>query len=176
MKKYKIVVMGVSGCGKSAIGSKLAERLGLTFFDGDDYHCAENIDKMRQGIPLAGKDRQGWLKILNKLIAQRTEAIVACSALSPEYRQILSHHNPDLLFVYLQGDFETIWQRHQNRKDHYFKGKKLLESQFADLVEPSVGEALIIDIRQTVDEMIADIIQKLNHLNSAKTLPSLSKH
>ena len=176
MKRYKIVVMGVSGCGKSVIGSKLAERLGLTFFDGDDYHCAENIDKMRQGIPLKGKDRQGWLKTLNILIHQRTEAVVACSALSPEYRQMLSRNNPDLLFVYLQGDFDTIWQRHQNRKDHYFKGKTLLESQFADLIEPSACEALIIDIRQTVDQIIADIIQKLSKLNREQTLTTLSKH
>ncbi len=112
MMKYKIVVMGGSGCGKSSIGSKLAERLGLTFFNGDDYHCAVNIDKMRQGIPLTETDRQGWLTTLNKLLRQRTEAVVACSALRPEHRQMLSYNNPDLLFVYLEGDFNTIWQRH----------------------------------------------------------------
>jgi gluconokinase len=165
-KGVKIVIMGVSGCGKSAIGSKLAEQLGLTFFDGDDYHCAENIKKMSQGIPLTGKDRQGWLSSLNKLFQQRAEGVIACSALTPEYRQILSRNNEALLFVYLQGDFETIWQRHQNRTEHYFKGKTLLENQFATLVEPSASEALIIDIRQTVSEIVADIIQKLSDLNN----------
>ncbi|MFT6928205.1 MAG: gluconokinase [Psychromonas sp.] len=166
MKRYKIVIMGVSGCGKSSIGSKLAEQLGLTFFDGDDYHCAENIDKMSQGIPLTDKDRQGWLSNLNKLFQQRTEGVVACSALTAEYRKILKHNNKELLFVYLQGDFETIWQRHQNRTDHYFKGKALLENQFATLVEPNPSEALIIDIRQTVNEIVTDIIQKLSYLKS----------
>jgi len=166
MKKYKIVIMGVSGCGKSSIGIKLAEQLGLTFFDGDDYHCAQNISKMSQGIPLTDKDRQGWLSSLNKLFQQRAEAVVACSALTPEYRQILSHNNKELLFVYLQGDFETIWQRHKNRTDHYFKGKTLLENQFSTLVEPSASEALVIDIRQTVNEIVADILQKISSLNN----------
>lgn len=166
MKKYKIVIMGVSGCGKSSIGSKLAEQLGLTFFDGDDYHCAENISKMSQGIPLTDQDRQGWLSTLNKLLQQRAEGVVACSALTPEYRQILSHNNKELQFVYLQGDFETIWQRHQNRTDHYFKGKTLLKNQFATLVEPSTSEALIIDIRQNVSDIVTDILQKTGALNS----------
>ncbi|ABM04638.1 carbohydrate kinase, thermoresistant glucokinase family protein [Psychromonas ingrahamii 37] len=162
----KIVIMGVSGCGKSSIGSKLAEQLGLTFFDGDDYHCTENVDKMSQGIPLTDKDRQGWLSSLNNLFQQRAEGVVACSALTPEYRRILRHNNKELLFVYLQGDFDTIWQRHQNRTDHYFKGKTLLENQFATLVEPNASEALIIDIRQNVSEIVADIIQKLSDLNN----------
>lgn len=165
MKKYKIVIMGVSGCGKSAIGSKLAEQLGLTFYDGDDYHCAENISKMSQGIPLTDNDRQGWLSSLNKLFQQNSEGVVACSALTPEYRRILSHNNSGLLFVYLQGDFETIWQRHQNRTDHYFKGKTLLENQFSTLVEPSASEALFIDIRQTVDEIIAEIVARMASFN-----------
>ena len=165
-KGYKIVIMGVSGCGKSSIGSKLAEQLGLTFFDGDDYHCPENVDKMSQGIPLTGKDRQGWLSTLNKLFQQRAEGVVACSALTPEYRQILSHNNKALQFVYLQGNFETIWQRHQNRTNHYFKGKTLLKNQFATLIEPNASEALIIDIRQNVNEIVADIIRKLSDLNS----------
>lgn len=120
---------------------------------------------MSQGIPLTDQDRQGWLSSLNKLFQQCSEGVVACSALTPEYRQILSHNNRTLLFVYLQGDFETIWQRHQNRTDHYFKGKTLLENQFSTLVEPSASEALIIDIRQTVDEIIAEIVDKIASLN-----------
>ncbi|MFT5558097.1 MAG: gluconokinase [Psychromonas sp.] len=165
-KNVKIVIMGVSGCGKSSIGSKLAEQLGLTFFDGDDYHCTDNVDKMSQGIPLTDEDRQGWLSSLNKLFQQRAEGVVACSALTPAYRRILSHNNKALLFVYLQGDFETIWQRHQNRTDHYFKGKTLLENQFTTLVEPNASEALIIDIRQNESEVVADIIRKLSNLNN----------
>lgn len=168
-EKVKIVIMGVSGCGKSSIGSRLAEQLGLTFFDGDDYHCAANIDKMSQGIPLTAQDRQGWLASLNKLFQQRAEGVVACSALTPEYRAILRHNNKELRFVYLQGDFETIWQRHQNRADHYFKGKTLLENQFATLVEPGESEALIIDIRQTVDQIIAEIVTKTASFNPRRS-------
>ena len=121
---------------------------------------------MSQGVPLTDQDRQGWLETLNILITQNSNIVLACSALNPEYRKILSRHNPDLVFIYLQGDFDTIWQRHQKRDDHYFNGKSLLESQFAALVEPSVTEALIIDIRQTVKQLIDDILHKLTIINN----------
>lgn len=157
MKAHKIVVMGVSGCGKSLIGSELAKALQLNFFDGDDYHSEDNIQKMSQGIPLTDVDREDWLKSLNTLINEKKHAVVACSALNPKYRKILKQGNPDLQFIYLKGDFDTIWQRHEKRENHYFNGQSLLINQFDTLIEPSSTEAIIIDIKQTVTQIIAEI-------------------
>lgn len=161
MKAYKIVVMGVSGCGKSLIGSQLAKALQLNFFDGDDYHCAANIQKMSEGIPLTDDDREGWLNTLNTLITEQENAVVACSALTPKYREILSRDTEELQFVYLKGDFDTIWQRHQKRENHYFNGQSLLKNQFDTLIEPNAEEALIVDIRQSVEQIVADIQARL---------------
>lgn len=158
MKSQKIIVMGVSGCGKSAIGQGLAALLQLPFFDGDDYHSPENISKMQHRTAL---DRQGWLEELSVLLASKQEGVLACSALTSDYRRVLKHNNPTLLFVYLQGDFDTIWQRHSKRENHYFNGKTMLESQFETLQEPSKTEALIVDIRLPVRRLIADIYEKL---------------
>ena len=150
MKVHKIVVMGVSGCGKSLIGSQLAKALQLNFFDGDDYHGAENIQKMSEGIPLTDDDREGWLNTLNDLINEQENAVIACSALTPKYRAMLSRGAPELQFIYLKGDFDTIWQRHKKRENHYFNGQGLLKNQFDTLIEPNEKEALIVDIKQTV--------------------------
>lgn len=166
MNVNKIVVMGVSGCGKSFIGERLAEQLQLTFFDGDDYHSPENISKMSQGVALTDRDRQGWLETLSELLNRTNNAVLACSALTAEYRRILKENNPELVFVYLKGDFETIWQRHRKREGHYFNGKSMLESQFNTLQEPMEKEALIIDIRQPAELLIADIQQKLPVFNA----------
>ena len=137
MKDYKIIVMGVSGCGKSLVGSQLAEALQLEFYDGDDYHSADNIKKMSEGTPLTDDDREGWLKTLNSLIINHKNVVVACSALTPKYREILSSGAAELQFVYLKGDFDTIWQRHQKRENHYFNGQTLLRNQFDTLIEPT---------------------------------------
>lgn len=155
MKPKKVLVMGVSGCGKSLIGSKIAAALGLTFFDGDDYHPPENVTKMRQGIPLTDEDRFGWLKTLNRLFVTEETAVVACSALKPHYRDMLRENNQALVIVYLQGDFDTIWSRHQQRANHYFNGEAMLRSQFEALEEPRAGEALFIDISQDVDTVVS---------------------
>ncbi|WP_022942352.1 gluconokinase [Psychromonas hadalis] len=160
MNGNKIVVMGVSGCGKSLIGERLAEQLQLPFFDGDDYHCADNVLKMSLGIALTDQDRQGWLETLSALLNRNSNAVLACSALTIEYRRVLKENNPELLFIYLKGDFDTIWQRHSKRENHYFNGKGMLESQFNTLQEPTEKEALVIDIKKNVSEIIADIIQK----------------
>lgn len=128
MNIKKIVVMGGTGCGKSSIGESLAEKLQLTFIDGDDYHPAENVSEVKQGIALTDQDRQYWLQTLNALLKRSSDAILACSALIPEYRAILKKNNPMLLFVYLKGDIETIWLRHSKRENHYFNGRSMLES------------------------------------------------
>ncbi len=161
MKPKKILVMGVSGCGKSSIGSKIADVLGLKFFDGDDYHPQDNVDKMRQGIPLTDDDRLGWLQTLNRLFIEQAGAVIACSALKPEYRDILRANNDDLVIVYLQGDYETIWSRLQQRSDHYFQGEAMLKSQFDTLVEPNANEAIFVDISQSLDGVLTQALQAL---------------
>lgn len=157
-KVMKVVITGVSGSGKSTIAQALAEQLGCIYYDGDDFHSPENIQKMQAGIPLTDQDRAGWLTTLAEQITQQEKVVLACSALKPAYRQQLKNKNPDLIFVYLQGDFDTIWQRHKQRQGHYFAGKAMLESQFATLIEPTASEAIIIDIRQSVDKIIQKIV------------------
>ncbi|MGX9419319.1 gluconokinase [Vibrio sp. RC27] len=157
----KYVVMGVSGCGKSSIGSQLAQTLNVPFFDGDDFHSKHNVAKMQSGQPLNDNDRYSWLHTLNDLVREKKELVLACSALKPEYRRQLKQGNPELTFIYLQGGFDTIWARHQKRENHYFSGRSMLVSQFETLVEPSKEEALIIDIRQTPQAIITTIITQL---------------
>jgi gluconokinase len=157
----KIIVMGVSGCGKSSIGARLAEQLGLRFFDGDDFHPIENVTKMSQGRPLNDEDRAEWLATLNRLLNQEARAVVACSGLKPHYRSQLTDGN-DATIVYLKGDIETIWSRHQAREGHFFAGKSMLESQFRDLVEPDTAEAIHIDIRQSKEAIVEAIIKALS--------------
>ncbi len=161
MNKY--VIMGVSGCGKSSIGAALANKLCIPFFDGDDYHPAENVAKMQNGIPLTDADRQSWLETLNRLIVKENELVVACSALKPEYRNTLRKNCPDLCFIYLKGDFDTIWQRYKKRQGHYFQGTAMLESQFNTLVEPEETEAMHIDINDAPEHIITQIMQQLTH-------------
>ncbi len=158
-KKY--VVMGVSGCGKSSIGDSLAKSLNIPFFDGDDYHPAENVEKMRNGIPLTDEDRKEWLLTLNALIQEQDNLVLACSALKPEYREALKVGCNDLTFCYLKGDFDTIWSRLKAREDHYFQGSAMLESQFSTLVEPSEQEAIYIDINQPPEKVVEDILSKV---------------
>lgn len=161
MKAKKILVMGVSGCGKSLIGSEIAKSLNLPFYDGDDYHPQANVEKMRQGTPLTDDDRIGWLHTLNRLYVENEAAVIACSALKPEYRDILRLENQDLVIVFLKGDFETIWSRHQKRDNHYFNGESMLRSQFEALREPTLKEALHIDIRHSVEEVVEQALQAI---------------
>ncbi|MDH5880829.1 gluconokinase [Vibrio sp. S/42/10] len=164
MKSKKILVMGVSGCGKSLIGSRIAEALTLQFFDGDDFHPQSNVEKMRQGIPLTDEDRQGWLETLNKQYIEQPNAVIACSALKPQYREILRENNEDLVIVYLQGSFDTIWNRHKARENHYFNGQEMLKSQFATLVEPELDEALFVDISQDVEQVVESALKQIKQI------------
>ncbi|WP_102505424.1 gluconokinase [Salinivibrio kushneri] len=166
MKVKKLLIMGVSGCGKSLIGSEIARALGLPFYDGDDYHPADNVEKMRKGIPLTDADRSGWLRTLNRLYTDNEAAVIACSALKPEYRDVLRQNNPELVIVYLQGDYATIWSRLQKRANHYFHGEAMLRSQFDALVEPSAEEALFVDISYPVDTVVAHALQQIKEMES----------
>lgn len=159
----KIIVMGVSGCGKSSMGQKIAGHYDYPFFDGDDYHSEANVEKMRQGIPLTDDDRLGWLQTLNSILKDNESAVVACSSLKPSYRDILRDGIEDLAIVYLKGDFDTIWQRHQKRAGHYFNGQSMLESQFATLVEPvDEADVIAIDIRHSLEQVFQNSIIEID--------------
>ncbi len=155
------VIMGVSGCGKSTVGVALAEKLGCTYYDGDDYHPPENVAKMARGIPLNDADRYPWLAKLHELIGKHLErgetAVVACSALKKKYRMQLREGNEGLQFVYLKGSFELVWLRMTARQGHYMKAE-MLRSQFETMEEPDSDEALVIDIENDVESIVEVIL------------------
>jgi gluconokinase len=171
MSAPAIVVMGVSGCGKSTVGSALAQRLGWRFADGDDFHPAANVEKMRAGIPLDDDDRAPWLARLNAMmrdsVAQGDPVVLACSALRQRYRDALSCGLPGLRFVHLSGSVELIAGRLAARSHHYMP-TSLLASQFAALEPPA--EALALDIDAPVERLV-DLI--LASLDTARTAPGI---
>jgi gluconokinase len=154
-----LVLMGVSGCGKTSVGQSLSEQLGWPFYDGDDFHSPENVSKMLKGTPLNDEDRINWLEALQDLISDQLDAgenlILACSALKAKYRQQLSLGNEGLVFVFLNGDFDLIWSRMQTRNDHYMN-PDMLKSQFNTLETPS--NALEVNIDQPIKTIIQEII------------------
>jgi len=149
----RIVLMGVSGCGKTAVGTELAKQLNIPFFDGDNYHSDANKGKMAAGIPLSDDDREPWLKILAKLLEENPRVILACSALKSSYRDSLKV-SPDVLFIYLKGDHALICKRMEGRKGHFFD-PALLASQYALLEEPK--DALVVDVSPPVHEIVTEI-------------------
>ena len=161
-----VVVTGVSGSGKSTVGAALAERLGWAFFDGDDYHPAANVDKMRRGIALDDDDRAPWLERLHDLVHTRVDmgapAVLACSALKRSYRAILRAGLPHgtVRFAHLDVDPETLAARLGGRRGHYVP-PSLLASQLATLELPTPDEAVVVDangsVAATVDQVIATL-------------------
>lgn len=157
-----IILMGVSGCGKTTIGEELSRKTGWPFFDGDDFHPPENVAKMAAGNPLDDQDRFPWLGILNEIISEQLKKgqslILACSALKQNYRMILQEGvQKQVEFVYLKGDFETIYQRMKSRQDHYMKAE-MLRSQFAALEEPH--QVLVVDVSLPVEDIVDMIIKE----------------
>ncbi|MBW4471175.1 MAG: gluconokinase [Stenomitos rutilans HA7619-LM2] len=157
-----ILVMGVSGSGKTTIGTQLAEALHWSFYDADSFHPPINIDKMRHGIPLSDVDRLPWLMALQQAIAgwlqSHTNTVLACSALKSEYRQRLCL-SQQVKQVYLKGSFALIQQRLQQRQGHYMKAD-LLQSQFDTLEEPE--DAIQVDIDQSPSAIVMQIRKALN--------------
>jgi len=138
-----VVLMGVSGVGKTTIGELLAQRLGWRFIEGDDYHPRQNVAKMAAGIPLEDADRWPWLDALNAMLRGQGDAIIACSALKESYRQRLLASIADARVVHLHGTKALIASRLAERKHRYMPAS-LLDSQFATLEAPT--GALSIDV------------------------------
>lgn len=153
-----IVLMGVTGSGKTTIGELLSERLGWPFFDADDFHSAANKQKMNAGIPLTDEDRMGWLHSLRDLLRdhsnQGRNLILACSALKERYREIIKEGGSEVRFVHLQGEKALIANRLEQRKGHYMN-PALLDSQFEALEEPE--DAVVVDISDE-PKAIADTV------------------
>ena len=153
-----VVVMGVSGSGKSTVGLPLAERLGYPFFDADEFHPPENVAKMAAGTPLTDADRWPWLALLNGKMKEQKNAVLACSALKQSYRDALTTGLKDCRFVHLRGSLELIRARLADRKHRYMPAS-LLESQFATLEPPAA--ALAVDIAQPPERCIEQITAAL---------------
>jgi gluconokinase len=157
-----VLVMGVTGSGKTTVGILLARRLGWDFLDADDFHSAANKAKMHQGIPLTDVDRLPWLDAMHakllELDSGKRNAVLGCSALKQSYRDLLMA-NINTKLVYLKGSYEFIANRLRSRKGH-FADEHILAGQFADLEEPT--NAIIVDVAPTPDEIVDEIVHQLS--------------
>src|SRR5579863_3475229 len=157
-----ILVMGVTGAGKTTVGKLLAERLHWNFLDADDFHPPANIEKMKRGFSLTDADREPWLAAIHAALlecaAKKQDAILACSALKQTYREKLAR-GIDLRICYLKGSFEEISRRLEHRTGH-FAGEGILAAQFADLEEPK--EAVVLSAAATPEENVREALSKLN--------------
>jgi gluconokinase len=162
-----VIVMGVSGSGKTTVGAALAQRMDCPFYDGDDYHPAANVAKMAAGVPLDDDDRGGWLAALADVIRTGLRGgesgVIACSALKERYRAQLRAAATDpaqVRFVYLRGSYDTIRARMESRAGHYMK-PGMLRSQFDALEEPS--DAITVDVTLRLDAQIHQILGQLGN-------------
>jgi gluconokinase len=156
-----ILLMGVSGSGKTTIGQMLSAQLNWPFVDGDSLHSPANIAKMAAGIPLTDDDRAPWLQSIHAVMEgwriQQKNGIIASSALKEKYRKVLLT-SPETKLVYLRGTYDLIYSRMQHRPGHYMKAE-MLQSQFASLEEPK--DAIVIDIGSAPEVIVSTIRQQL---------------
>jgi gluconokinase len=163
-----LVVMGVSGSGKTEIGQRLARRLGGSFFDSDQYHPAANIAKMSAGIPLTDEDRWPWYQRLrNEVIDPCAPAeirVLACSALKRSHRAFLRAGRPEAVrFIHLVGDYDLIFGRLSMRTGHFMR-PEMLRSQFETLEPTEPGEALVVSVEGEPGEIVSAIVNRLDEL------------
>lgn len=156
-----IVIMGVSGSGKTSVGKALSDKLGWQFKDSDDYHPMVNKEKMRQGVPLNDEDRKPWLQILRDNILSwsqnKTPTILACSALKQSYRETLIEKSP-VTFVYLKTERDVLKKRLESRS-HEYMNPALLDSQLNTMEEPDGAQ--VVDGNLPIDEILVSIVQAL---------------
>ena len=160
-----VIVMGVSGSGKTTVAAMLAGALGVDFLEGDDLHPRSNVEKMKSGTPLTDADRLPWLQAIARQIddwrSQGKSGVVTCSALKRAYRHILIGERPEVRLVYLRGSHELIHQRMAARHEH-FMPVGLLQSQFATLEEPGADERpIVVDVAGSPPDIVAEIIRRL---------------
>ena len=157
-----VIVMGVSGSGKTTVGKLLAQSLNCDFSDADDFHPPANIEKMSLGIPLEDADRLPWLlqlqTTIDRWLLENKNVVLACSALKVSYREMLCRKEQRIKIVYLKGDFELFAARLKNRENHYMKAD-LLSSQLDTLEEPE--DVIIVDASQPLEVIVYKI---RNHL------------
>jgi gluconokinase len=157
-----VIVMGVTGVGKTTVGKRLAETLAWRFHDADDFHPSANKAKMNAGVPLTDEDRWPWLRairaVIEQALADDAGAVVTCSALKRAYRDVLSGGLADVHYVHLTGDPAIVAARLASRRDH-FMNPALLDSQIATLELPE--DALDVDVALTPDEQVATIRRAL---------------
>jgi gluconokinase len=154
-----IVVMGVSGSGKSTVGAALAQRLRVPFADADDFHPAANIAKMSAGHPLNDEDRKPWLEAIGDWLADHPAGgVMSCSALKRSYRDQLRHHRSDIEFLHLAGTPEVIGRRQASRPGHFMPAS-LLQSQF-DTLEPLEPDehGVVVDVDQSIDTIVENYL------------------
>jgi gluconokinase len=155
--------MGVTGSGKSTIGSLLSKQTGWQFYDGDDFQPQENVQKMSRGIPLTDRDRESWLLALRALIdeeiANKSNIIIACSALKESYRQVLQGEHQEIAWIYLKGDRDLLNQRLLKRQNHFMKAE-MLASQLEILEEPK--NASIVSIEETQQAIVDKISEYID--------------
>jgi gluconokinase/shikimate kinase len=165
MKPRVLILMGVSGCGKSTVAAILASRLGWPFEEGDALHPQANIEKMAAGHPLTDADRGPWLAKVADWADERLDAgengLITCSALKRSYRDLINRRGSGLIFVFLAGSKETIAARLAARHGHFMRAS-LLDSQFADLEEPAADEpAIRVDIGPPAAEIAEQIMEAI---------------
>lgn len=173
MKIKSIILMGVSGCGKSSVGAAIAKEIKAKFIDGDDLHPRANIIKMASGQPLNDDDRAPWLERLNDAaysLSHKNEiGIIVCSALKKRYRDRLRADSEGMVFIHLEGSFDLIQQRLQSRAGH-FMPRDLLTSQFEALEVPGSDEPDVIpvSIDGSMEQVVSRCVAALRQLNSAQ--------
>jgi gluconokinase len=162
-----IVVMGVSGSGKTTVAKALAERVGGLYLDGDDLHPHSNVEKMRHGIPLTNEDRLPWLLTVGRVMRERREpghpVIMACSALRRMYRERIREGEPDAFFVHLVATREELERRMQHRHGHFMPAS-LLDSQLQTLEPLASGEfGATINVHGTEDQVVERVLEAVDH-------------